>query len=380
MSRILLVQPSLNPPGGGNLVAAWMLEALREEHQVTLLSWTRPDLAACNRTFGTTLRDGDFELRLAPGLLREGMRMSPVPLALLRDSLLLRQARRAAKHHDLVITANNEADLGRRGIQYVHFPRLDPDRPETDLRWYHGSQHLLGLYRRICAVVAGATPTGVSRNVTLVNSAVIGDRIRRLHGVEPEVLHPPIPGPFRNTPWEARDDAFVVIGRISPEKRIETVVEILAGVRAAGVPVRLEVVGTEDDRAYARRVRALVGANADWVRLHENVSRDELLAVIARSRYGIHAMEDEHFGIAVAELVLGGCITFVPDGGGPVEIVGDDERLRFRSVEDATQKILATLADPARQAELRAHLAGRATRFSTERFAARLREIVRAAQ
>jgi hypothetical protein len=27
--RVLLVQPSLDPPGGGHLVAAWMLEALR---------------------------------------------------------------------------------------------------------------------------------------------------------------------------------------------------------------------------------------------------------------------------------------------------------------------------------------------------------------
>jgi hypothetical protein len=68
---------------------------------------------------------------------------------------------------------------------------------------------------------------------------------------------------------------------------------------------------------------------------------------------------------------------FVPDGGGPVEIVGDDHRLRFASVDDAAGKILATLRDPIGQAALRAHLAARAAGFSTERFVTRLREIVR---
>jgi len=379
MSSILLVQPSMNPPGGGNLVAAWMVEALRSEHRVTILSWTPPNLAACNRIFGTSLQRIDFDLVLVPRALRALMHGSPIPLALLKDSILIRRALRLAPLHDLVVTANNEADLGRPGVQYVHFPRLDPERPAADLRWYNASRRVGAIYRRICTRIARTTPAGVTRNVTLVNSDFIGERVRRLHGVRTETLHPPVPGPFRATPWEARSNAFVCIGRISPEKRIETIVEILARVRSAGASVRLDVVGTTDDRFYAERVRALARAHAGWMRLHEDLSRAELLAVVAASRYGIHAMPDEHFGIAVAELVCGGCITFVPDGGGQVEIVGNENRLRFRSVEDATEKILATLHDPDRQAALRAHLAARAAHFSTERFVTRLREIVRAA-
>lgn len=37
--RVLIVQPSLQPPGGGNAVAAWVLEALRDDCEVSLLSW-----------------------------------------------------------------------------------------------------------------------------------------------------------------------------------------------------------------------------------------------------------------------------------------------------------------------------------------------------
>jgi hypothetical protein len=44
MKRVLMVQPSLNPPGGGNGVAAWMIEGLKTENRLTLLAWEPPRL------------------------------------------------------------------------------------------------------------------------------------------------------------------------------------------------------------------------------------------------------------------------------------------------------------------------------------------------
>ena len=375
--RILLVQPSIAPPGGGNLVAAWMLEALRTEHRVTLLAWEAPNLPACNRFFGTTLQLGDFELCLAPRLFRHAGALTPVPLALVKHGLLLRQARRLAPEFDLLVTADNEADFGCRGIQYVHYPKLDLERPAVDLRWYHGSKALRTLYHHIGRRVGGITIEGVRRNLTLVNSEFIAARLRALHGIEPVVLHPPVPGAFPDVPWNAREDGFVLIGRISPEKRIEDAIEILRRIRARGPAVRLHVVGTDDDPAYTARIRRLAATEAAWITLHENLARPELMALLGRQRYGIHAMEAEHFGIAVAEMVRAGCIVFVPRTGGPIEIVGRDERLLFGSPEDAAEKITAVLHDPERQSALRTHLAGRAEGLTAETFVTRFRELVR---
>jgi glycosyltransferase involved in cell wall biosynthesis len=141
--------------------------------------------------------------------------------------------------------------------------------------------------------------------------------------------------------------------------------------------VELHLVGAADDPAYARRVRRLVRDNGGWVFLHEDVARSELVRLVAQHRWGIHAMPDEHFGIAVAEMVRGGCVVFVPDGSGPAEIVGDAPALRFRSEDDAVTKIRAVLDDTRLQDRLRAHLAGRQAHFTVERFVERLREIVR---
>jgi glycosyltransferase involved in cell wall biosynthesis len=190
------------------------------------------------------------------------------------------------------------------------------------------------------------------------------------------VVYPPAVGKFADVPWDQRKDGFVCIGRISGEKRIQLMIEILAAVRRAGPQVHLHVVGKLFDAGYLDSIRRLVQASAPWVHLHENLSRPELAELISRHRYGIHAMLDEPFGMAVAELISGGCITFVPNRGGQVEIVGNDERLIYSSREDAVNKILRALREPDYQASLRNHVASRRSLFGAERFANRIREVV----
>jgi glycosyltransferase involved in cell wall biosynthesis len=90
-------------------------------------------------------------------------------------------------------------------------------------------------------------------------------------------------------------------------------------------------------------------------------------------------MQDEPFGMAVAELLSGGCIPFVYNGGGQVEIVDHDPRLIYNSAADAVDKIVRTLRDNHRQMALREHLAQRKELFTTRRFVLRVREIVAAA-
>ena len=86
-------------------------------------------------------------------------------------------------------------------------------------------------------------------------------------------------------------------------------------------------------------------------------------------------MREEHFGMAPAEMVRAGCIVWVPDAGGQVEIVADP-RLIYGSVDDAVAKIVRTLRDPGEQAALRAHLAGRWPLFSTDCFMREVRAAV----
>ena len=70
MKKVLLVQPSLQPPGGANGVAAWIIEALKGEHAVSVLTWTPIDVASINRFYGTSLRTPEFTVRRVDPILR----------------------------------------------------------------------------------------------------------------------------------------------------------------------------------------------------------------------------------------------------------------------------------------------------------------------
>jgi glycosyltransferase involved in cell wall biosynthesis len=374
--RLLLVQPSLDPPGGGHLVAAWVIEALRGEHNLTLLGWEPPNLDSVNRHFGTSLVAHDFRLVLPSATVRRLVARSPLPAALLKHALLLRLARRLAAGHDLLLTADNETDFGRPGIQYVHYPKLDPERPDVDVHWYHGAP-LVAAYRAFTRWLGGTTDAGMRANLTLVNSAFTAARVRALHGIEPVILYPPVPGAFPAVPWHARRDGVVAIGRLSPEKRLADVIHAVRLARRSGADLDLHLIGSDSDRAYTDEIRSLIRDDA-WAHLHLDLARDALLRLVAAQRYGMHAMVDEPFGIAVAEMLRAGCIPFVHASAGPREIVGDDSRLLFRNPAEAAERLLAVHRDPAAQDALRTTLAARAEQFSSDRFVDELRAIVAA--
>lgn len=376
MKNILLVQPSLQPPGGGNGVAAWMIEALRHNYAIAVLTWMPIDLEAINRYYGTSIQASAFRIcRISP-VLRYVMDLIPVPFSLLKTSLLLRTAKQIAGQYDVVITVNNEADFGRRGIQYVHFPWAYQPRPPVDLRWYHFSPLLVDAYYRMCVYLCGFSFAGMKRNLTLVNSDWTGVKVRQRHGIDSQTLYPPVAGTFPAIPWETREDGFVCIGRISPEKELDKVIDILAAVRARGRDVHLHIVGSPDNPRYYQHIARRARENAGWLFVDESLSRDQLVQLVARHRYGLHGMTEEHFGMAVAEMVQGGCIPFVPRGGGQVEIVGPEHHLSYETAEEAVAKIIRVLDDRSFQASLRAYLATRAELFSTDRFVHCVRDIV----
>ena len=217
MKRVLLVQPSLQPPGGGNGVAAWVLQALVPDHEVAVLSWRPVEIEPINRFFGTHLRPGDFNTLLVPRPWTYIPDRLPVPATLLKLALVMRYTRRVSDNFDVIFGVYNETDYGRRGIQYIHFPTYLRPRPAVDLRWYHWPAAGLELYYRLADRIAGFSMDRLRANLTLVNSNWTGAHVRRFLGVDTRTLYPPVVDPAPPPPWSERRNGFLAIGRISPE-------------------------------------------------------------------------------------------------------------------------------------------------------------------
>lgn len=378
--RILIVYPTSQMQGGGEVVAAWIVQALATEHALTVLAWEQLQLADINSACGTSLKATDYAL-IRPGALDRGFgRVSGVLGAdayrAHRYAQLMRLARSLRAYHDLLIAPLNEADLGGGGLQYVHepwTPWLEDPAPGDQLTG-------MDLGRRAFRRLHRYSARRMRTNVTLTNSIWSAKRIERELGVRAIVVTPPAPGRTSGLPWERREQAVIAVGRIVPAKRFDEVVEIVARVREAGIDLRLRIAGwrgdTRRDRRYLRSLRALLGATPGWATLYENLPRIELLKLLGRVRYGLHACRQEPFGIAVAEMVRCGCIPFGHRSGGVPEIVGIDELL-FSSAAEAVDKLGSLICSPERQRRLRDRLAARGEEFSEDAFVYRIREVVR---
>ncbi len=369
----------MQPPGGGNGVAAWMLQALAREHRVTVLSLCPLQIEPINRFFGTALRSGDFDTIVVPRTWTFVPDHLPVPAALIQSGLLMRYTRRVSDAFDVIVGAHNEADFGRRGIQYVHYPTYLRPRPAVDYRWYHRSDRVLGWYYSFADWLADVSVERMKTNLTLANSNWTASQVHQFLGIHARTVYPPVVGSASALEWSERRSGFLAIGRISPEKEYERIIRILASARSAVPQVTLTIIGTWDRhlRRYYHALRAQAASLGSWIEFRHDLTRDEVRELMARHRYGIHGMREEHFGMAPAEMACSGMIVWVPNGGGQVEIVGEEPMLRYDTEEEAAEHIAHVMKSRSEQHRLRALLADRAARFSADRFVAETREIVR---
>lgn len=372
--RVLIVQRSLAPPGGGNAVAAWMVQALLEHHQVGTLTaqpWAVDDT---NAFYGTSIPQGAVTQHVVPRPWRWLANLPEAHLTRLRMASVYGASRALASRYDVMITAEYYAAFPIAGIQYVQFPAALRPQPE---RW----PMLVNTYFALCERLLGARWTDAARNLTLANSQWTANGLEQLGELpHPMVLYPPVLDPGSGRSWADRDDTFLIVGRFTSSKRIEAAMEVVRRVRAQSIPhARLIVIGSAVDAGYTARLRQFAETYGDWIEFREDLSRSELYEQMRRSRYGIHAMDREHFGMATAEMTRAGCLVFAHASGGSTEVLNHEGSLLWSAADEAVQKINAVAAQPAETIDaLRSRLRAHSEIFSTENFVRRCQQIVAA--
>ncbi len=367
--------------GGSEARAMWAAEALKHDFSISILSPGKVDLPALNEFYGTNVDTDDVTIRSVE-----------MPLGLshlqagdaIRGAFFARGARSIANDYDVILNAYNLCDFGVPAIQCVaDFSweeelrrRFDP-APEGMRGWFHREQQLRRLYLRLCRRIA--PPSGRNlfsgEDAIIANSRWTARRLRERYGAHAEVIYPPVTGGCPDLAFRRRRDDFVCIGRISPEKQIERMIQVIGAIRNRGYDVRLRIIGPLDDSQYARKIAACARQHPEWVLLEGCRMGPEKMKIMAECRYGIHARHGEAFGIAVAEMVKAGCVTFVPVEGGQAEIV-DHEALLYRNDCEAVEKIISVLNNHSLRETLIDHLRRQGEKFSAEHFMAGLRDAV----
>ena len=345
MKDYLFVAPFLRPPGGGEGVANQMIQGLARRGSLTVLTWEPPDFGRIDEYYGTELCQWPFEHRLVAPTLRRALLSARIPHEMLKLSVLMGRAKRLRKDYRHCFAAYNDLDLGPGAINYLHYPCLD----FRDLKSKPWPSHPLGkaiwpLYISACLWPARWSVEGIRQSVILANSHWSAQQyIDHYQAPVHRVLYPPALGQPR--PHDGpRKEAFLSIGRVDRSKGWSRLVSVIEKVRQSGHEVELTLAGSRGDAKLLEELEALA-ATRPWLNLALDLPREELDRLIASHRFGLHGMIGEHYGMAVAELVLGGCLTLVHNSGGQVEIARHAAAL-YENEADAVDKIRALLEQP----------------------------------
>ena len=251
-----------------------------------------------------------------------------------------------ARAYDLIIDSNNTfVGLGRptRILSYVHYPRIDrvvrqealsvaraqPMRMKTRLA--HQLDYLLArLFYRWQAMpdqVRLVANSNFTRAALLKHYPMAEDAVA--------VVYPPVPASVRTVVHE-RKRQVATLGRFSVLKRqldqlkiaqqLPTLEFILMGFAPKG-------------STYLEACKKYITQHTITnVQLRPNEPYPVVQEVLHSSRYFLHTLENEPFGITTVEAIAAGCIPVVHDSGGQREIVPFPE-LRF----DTNQQAVAIL-------------------------------------
>ena len=359
--------------GGAEFVTAWMIESLKTNYRVSLFTFSRIDFSKLNSQFGTTLSKEDVDVRVIYPFL--GLLSNPqiYTLMTIRQHLLAAYFRKICLDFDLSIAAFNEMDLGKQGIQYIHVPLFGHGNEKARRILNYPTSPARTLYQRTCELLTGYSNERMKMNITLTNSQWTADLIKKSYGIDAQILRPLVFLTPSETTWDKRENGFVLSGRLTPDKNIETAIEIIRRVRQKQHKVHLHIISSGFDSKYRKKIIGLCDKNAQWLFYHENLNRAEFSQILSQHRYGIHTRANETFGISIAEIVSAGCIPFIPSKGGQVEITGNNSALQFETVDEAVNKISLILnSNPLQKFHLKS-LAARKELFTPNTFRDKLR-------
>ncbi len=378
--KIGIIHPHLIESGGSEAVALYIAEALKKKYEVILLTAYAAPLEQLNRYYGTSLTSDEVKIIEHPYsiFLRRIKAFDAI-----QGALFSRFYKKFSDTFDLLISAYNKVHCMNKCIEFVaDFSFNDKLRrkynpPMKGIKaLIYGGNFLRKTYLLISRILGGGSKYHFSKKLTVSNSKWTAKIMKEQLGINCRVIYPPVIGEFPEIPWNEKEDGFVYIGRLIPKKGIDFIIKVLEKVRIKGWNIHLHIIGPLENTHYVKYLKNLVKKKGKWIKLEGAKYNEEKQYFLARHKYGISAHTNEPFGISVAEMVKAGCIVWVPDGGGQIEIVNHPD-LIFVEIDDAVDKIIAILKDDKKQRILRTHLAKQAEKFTVDKFKKEVKKLVK---
>ena len=378
MKSVLLYYNFSYPLGGGDFLPLTFASWLQSRCELTLAVDSEAGFRRALKAFEVPL---DVErIKVAP-LLPVGIdfRSHNFYWSYRRSLRLKRLAAKA----DICISAANVTDFGRpahhfinmlSGVDHAFSAHSGIVRPKPGVKRFLVDE----VIRPIAGMRSKRRIFADGRERFYSNSRYVHERLTAFYGdFHDTIFYPPTTyEPEVSAEVPPREPIRVIcLGRISPQKRVTDIIDIVERARAiSGKDIKLTVAGPCGNGEYATRVKKSAAAR-EWITLVDGVfgkAKDDLLR---SGSFAVHARRDEEFGIAVTEYLKAGLIPVVPNEGGSCEVV-DKPELSYSTNDDAAAKLARLVSDSAFAEAMRSHCQSRAASFSRSEYEKREADIL----
>jgi len=371
--RVAVVHDTLNPCGGAERLALYVIKVLRELGYIV-------DLVTEERTMWDrvkSLMHEDPRSSINGEIILPPWRKLPTIYGrylewFLRD--IVGFTLRLKRRYDLIIVTKQLLVPVLGDIVYIHFPDFYPG---TEILYYperYLHNTFLRVYslpsRLLSKLLIRVFKSLKYRPLVLTNSNFTKSFIERWLGVTAFVVYPPV-GVEKCQPLaraSEREELVITVGRIERGKGQH----VIPAIARETPKVKYVIIGALEEVDYLQHIKRLsreLGVE-ERVKIYTNLNEDFKARLFSKAKVYLHTMRYEHFGIAVVEAMAAGCIPVVHRYSGSwsdvVSRLEEDIRYSYTDYSECADIILKALSSwtPEKAKILSAY----AARFNYENF------------
>lgn len=336
MKKVAIVKSRIYK-GGVTQVLASVIQVLNDQGIVPDLVTLRCDVTpeSVQKNYGQNIQ---FNIKKAGWNLK-----MPYEWHFLYFNLI---SRRKLKKYDIIIDSNNTSFLSQKkvaSINYTHYPRKDrvisplysihlPDGPKKS--FFNFSMDPFFMARLLYKFDKKSKPN----EIIVCNSKFTAGKVAGSYGIEEnllKVIYPPVQISRRQT-INKIPNTVASLGRFSEEKRQLEQIEI-----AKKLPqFKFRILGFGGDGKYLEACKKeLKESNLTNVEIVNDSDFSTIERVMSESKYFLHNVRFEPFGISTVQAIGKGCIPMVHNSGGSREIVDDSDFL-FDDINECISKFM----------------------------------------
>lgn len=225
-------------------------------------------------------------------------------------------------------------------ICYIHFPYINTYMFKERFPYIKSKRGLFTNVINLPYVFFAKNIQNYNRKLILANSRFTAKAIEETVKAKAKVLYPLISSIFlydENVDLEKRENLVVTIGRITEDKRIETIPEIASLIQDKDI--NFVIAGFAQNRKVIRKINAKIRSLnlENKINIVMDAPKEKIKRILEKAKVYLHPPIIEHFGISIAEAMAVGCIPVTCDLGGVKEFV--PEEFRYKSLQDAAEKV-----------------------------------------